>query len=73
MKKTILILIVFFLSINTVKAVDIENDLKELQKNITEMENTLYSMEDARLNKMYPIGSIYITTQYSTIQDVKPQ
>lgn len=66
MKKIILIFITFFLVIGNASASEIESDLVELKNSFNDLKQKVNNLETARLDKTYPIGSIYITTIYST-------
>jgi len=71
MKKILLLLIINFLFIGNVYANETEEQLEELKYNISNIETKVTNIEKTRLNKMYPIGSIYITTIYSSTSQVE--
>ena len=71
MKKALLCLITIFLFINNVEATNIETQLNTLQNNIKELKDEVNGLKDSRLDKMYPIGSIYTTTTYTTTTQVQ--
>lgn len=70
MKKILLTLIFSFIFVNNVNAQAMDEQIDNLNKSINEMNERLISEENERLNKMHPIGSIYITTKYSTANSV---
>ncbi len=63
MKKIIVLLITTFLFISNYSALTLEDKLDELIKDVDNLEKN-------RLDKTYPIGSIYETTTYSTTSQV---
>jgi len=63
-KKLLLIFSMCFLGLNNVFALDIETKIEELKKEVDHLVET-------RLDKTYPIGSIYITTVYSDISQIE--
>lgn len=70
MKKIILMLFVCFIATNNVCAIDIETQLKTMQKDIENLKNEVSELKNTRLDKTYPIGSIYETTIYSNASEV---
>lgn len=70
MKKIIFTLIITFLFINNVAAQDIEQQLTNIKNNIISLKEDVKTLNKNRLNKTYPIGSIYITTIYSNTEEV---
>ena len=70
MKKILLLFIISFIFTNTVYASSIEDQLTELKNNINSLKTEVTNLNNQRLNKTYPIGSIYITTTYSTSTQV---
>lgn len=70
MKKVLVLLIVCFIFTNTVSASSIEDQLNELKTDITNLKSEVSNLNSQRLDKTYPIGSIYITTVYSTASQV---
>lgn len=70
MKKIILIFITFFLLVGNASSSEIESDLVELKNSFNDLKQKINNLETARLDKTYPIGSIYITTTYSTTAQV---
>ncbi len=70
MKKTLTAFIIMFLFINNVSATEIEDQLAELKNNINNLEKKVNNNETNRLDKTYPVGSIYETTAYSTKEQV---
>ena len=71
MKKAVLTIFCIFFFLNQTNALDIENNLDYLDKNISDLEEQMNLYENSRLNKTYPIGSIYETTTYSTVEQIK--
>lgn len=71
MKKIILTFTILFVLIGKADAKSTEQELRELNDTVNQMEEKLGNLEKSRLDKMYPIGSIYITTVYSSASDVK--
>lgn len=69
--KKLFTIIVFLLFIDNIYALDIETRLTETKKNIINLENKVTTFENERLNKTYPIGTIFKTTTYSTVNEVK--
>ena len=63
MKKLLLIFSMCFLGLNNAFALDIETKIEELKKEVDHLVET-------RLDKTYPIGSIYETTTYSKASEV---
>ena len=70
MKKIFLIIIIFLVSVSNVKALTIEEQLNELKTNINKLQSSMNDIKDNTLDKTYPVGSIYITTVYSTSSQV---
>jgi len=70
MKKILTIIIALFLFMNNVNAIDIETELQTLKEKYDSLSNQTNNMDNKILNKTYPIGSIYITTIYSTASEV---
>jgi len=70
MKKIIVMLFVCFITMNNVYAIDIETQLKIMQKDIENLKNEVSELRNTRLDKTYPIGSIYETTTYSNAREV---
>jgi len=71
MKKIILLVIINFLFINNAHAATIDEQLLELNNNVTSLATRVENSENTELDKMHPIGSIYITTEHSNIQQVE--
>ena len=71
MKRIGLLLISSFLFINSVNASTIENDLRNLKDQYSKLQEKVNNFDESILNKTYPIGSIYITTTYSSVDEVK--
>ena len=69
MKKLFLIFILFMF-INKVNALSLEEQLIELKNQVNGLEEKINNNEKNRLDKVYPIGSIYETTTYSTANEV---
>ena len=69
--KKLFTIFVFLLFIDNAFAFDIETRLTETKKNIASLENRVTVFENERLNKTYPIGSIFKTTTYSTKEQVQ--
>lgn len=70
MRKILLVLITLFLFINNVNAQTTDEQLTELKNNMDSLIEKLNNNETNRLDKTYPIGSIYKTTIYSTAKEV---
>ena len=70
MKKIFLMIIIFLVSASNVKASTIEEQLNELKTNINKLQSSMNDIKDNTLDKTYPVGSIYITTVYSTSSQV---
>lgn len=70
MKKTLLILIFSFIFIGNASALSLDEQMRSLKENINNANERLSNKESERLNKMHPIGNIYITTVYSTSTEV---
>lgn len=70
MKKVIFILLANFLLINNVYALNEEQSLNDLINNAKKLESKIDELIETRLDRMYPIGSIYETTTYSTALEV---
>lgn len=66
MKKIIFTIGIVFILIGNVNAQTVEQELKELRNSIDALEERMTNLETTRLDKMYPIGSIYITNTYSS-------
>ena len=50
---------------------DIDYDASgTMQERLTSLENKLNNIENSMLDKIYPVGSIYMSTTYSTIEEV---
>lgn len=70
MKKILLLFLLLCLPFINTKALDIE-ELDNLEENIAELNKQLDTFETNRLNQMYPVGSIFETTNYSTTSQVQ--
>ena len=70
MKKTLLIILIGFAFIENASAATIEEQLTELKTNLNTLQTQVNNLESTRLNKTYPVGSIYVSTTYSTISQV---
>lgn len=68
--KKLFLLLIMFLFIGQANAKTIEDQLVELKNNVNDLETKMNDTEKNRLNKIYPIGSIYETTTYSTANEV---
>lgn len=71
MEKMLLTLLILCLPLINVKALSAEEELENLEKNITDLNKKMETFESARLDKTYPVGSILETTNYSTITQVQ--
>ncbi len=71
MKKIIFMVITAFLFTNNVSAQDIEQQLNNMKNNLSSLKEDVKNLNEDRLNKTYPVGSIYITTAYSSASEVK--
>lgn len=70
MKKICLLIISSFLFINSTFATNIENDLSNLKNKYNSLEEIVNNFDKNILNKTYPVGSVYITTTYSSSKEV---
>ncbi|MCI9084409.1 MAG: hypothetical protein HFH46_02175 [Bacilli bacterium] len=70
MKKVLLIIFMMFLFIGTTQAAEIETQLEELKNEIKNLKSEVSNLKTNRLDKTYPIGSIFETTTYSSAQEV---
>lgn len=70
MKKLFLGLLLSFTFTNTVNAQVIEKQLTELKSKVEQIEKMYETNKINRLNKTYPIGSIYQTNIYSSAEEV---
>ena len=70
MKKIILIILIGFAFIENASATTIEEQLTELKTNLNTLQTEVNNLESTRLNKTYPVGSIYVSTAYSTTSQV---
>lgn len=71
MRKLLLIFVMIFIFIGHVDAKSIEQKLRELNDNVNKVEEKINDLEKTKLDKMYPVGSIYISTVYSSVSEVK--
>ena len=71
MKKILFIFIVTIIFCGKVSAATIEEQLASLKSDISDLQTQVSNLESQRLNKTYPVGSIYITTTYSTVSQVE--
>lgn len=71
MMKKILAILVIFLFLEQAEALDIESRLTEARQQIVELENKVTTNENTRLDKIYPVGTIFKTTTYSTVSQVE--
>ncbi len=70
MKKISLIIAITFLFINNVNAQDLTDQLEQLQNNLSSAKDEVTKLSEERITKTYPIGSLYITTKYSSEVEV---
>ena len=70
MKKILLIILIGFAFIENASATTIEEQLTELKTNLNTLQTQVNNLESTRLNKTYPVGSIYVSTAYSTTSQV---
>lgn len=70
MKKILFLLLVSFLLINNAYALTEEQTLNDLINNVKSLESKIDGLIETRLDKTYPIGSIYETTTYSNASEV---
>ncbi len=70
MKKLITLIFISFMFIGNVNAETIEEQLNDLKNKINNLEQKMNNNESNRLNKTYPVGSIFETTTYSSAQEV---
>lgn len=66
--KAFILLIIIFIPFKRVNANEIENSLNSLSEEITNLKQKMNNTN--LLNDKYPVGSIYITTQYSSSSQV---
>ncbi len=71
MKKILFTLILCFTIICNAHAYSIENELTELKANMEIFRKEISEIKETRLDKTYPIGSIYETTEYSSVLEVQ--
>lgn len=57
--------------INGVNAQSIEEQIDNLQSNVYSLKNDIKQIEENRLDNTFPIGSVFITTTYSTVEQVQ--
>lgn len=67
-RKILILLIIFLIPFKIVKASEIEDSLNNLSQEISDIKQKVNSINI--LDKKYPIGSIYITSQYSSASQV---
>ncbi len=70
MKKLITLIFISFMFIGNVNAETIEEQLNNLKNNYKSLKEEIDNLELSRLDKMYPIGSIFETTTYSSATQV---
>lgn len=70
MKKITFTIIITFLFISSVAASDLTKQLNDLENNLFSLKEDVSKLNEDRLNKTYPIGSIYISTEYSNVEEV---
>ena len=70
MKKVLTLIIMIFLFSGSVNATGIETQLEEFKDEIQNLKSEVNNLKTTRLDKTYPVGSIYETTTYSTAQEV---
>jgi len=68
--KKLTTIIAMFLFINHVNADTLQEQFINLKTDYYELEEKIENIENTRLDKIYPIGSIYETTNYSTVEQV---
>ena len=68
--KKLTTIIAMFLFINHVNADTLQEQFINLKTDYYELEEKIENIENTRLDKIYPIGSIYETTNYSTAEQV---
>ncbi len=71
MKKLALLLFVTFIFINNVNAEETEIKLTEIKNKIILLKEKSKNLKENSLDKVYPIGSIYITTTYSSKEQLE--
>ena len=71
MKQVILIILTIFLLPCDAYASTIEEDLSLLIENVKDLKKRTIDFDEKILNKVYPIGSIYESTNYSTVEEVQ--
>lgn len=71
MKKLLFILFLGFVFLNHVSAVDVNAQVDELLNNINKTKEKIQISNTTMLEKIYPIGSIFITTECTTPEEVE--
>ena len=71
MKKLCFMIVIYFVLINNIYALNEENELEQLKQNIQQISEKISLLDKNRLERTYPIGSIYITTVYSDVSQVE--
>lgn len=71
MKKLLFILFLVFVFLNHVSAVDVNAQVDELLNNINKAKEKIQISNTNMLEKIYPIGSVFITTKYTTPEEVE--
>lgn len=70
MKKNILFLIIILFPLS-VNALDIQTQLSTIENDILELDERMDDYQNTRLDKTYPIGSIFETTNYLDVSQVQ--
>lgn len=70
MKKIAILIFICFMFIGNANAETIEEQLNSLKSRVANLEEKVNNNENNRLDKTYPIGSIFETTVYSTPSEV---
>ena len=70
MKKIILFILLFLTLTNNTYALSINEKIEKLENNINELKNSTEDLKNNKQERLYPIGSIYITTTYSSASQV---
>ena len=70
MKKILIFILMSFIFIGSANAETIEEQLNSLKDNFNSLKSEVNNLETNRLDKTYPVGSVYITTTYATTEQV---
>ena len=62
MKKIFFIIALIFVLVNKVQAIDINDNINNLNSLVDNLSSEINILNNSRINKFYPVGSIYIST-----------